>query len=238
MNILDLRHVIIHPLSILIHLQFQDKDGCSRNGSREFLFDSHIVENERELQKGLINQLIIVDYRGVPFYLDTIELKSSPIFDDERGLNFRCVIFARSKLNQEENQTMIQLKEHKRLHPPGSIDPWDLNKNSGDWKGVHSINGFVNSIYPFSSGFEFCEDFCSTLSNLPHLKSFQPILRFHDELEIGVFLQSPFLTQLVELFLSTHFRDGSDMSVSILSPISSLINLSSLNLEISALSLK
>jgi len=35
----DICHIYKHPLSILIHLKFQDKDGCSRNGSREFLLE-------------------------------------------------------------------------------------------------------------------------------------------------------------------------------------------------------
>jgi len=42
----DICHIYKHPLSILIHLKFQDKDGCSRNGSRELLFE--ITELERD----------------------------------------------------------------------------------------------------------------------------------------------------------------------------------------------
>jgi len=35
----DIYYIYKHPLSILIHLKFQDKDGCSKYGSREFLFN-------------------------------------------------------------------------------------------------------------------------------------------------------------------------------------------------------
>ena len=39
----DINYIYKHPLSILIHLKFQDKDGCSKNGSREFFYQTAIA---------------------------------------------------------------------------------------------------------------------------------------------------------------------------------------------------
>jgi len=61
---LDLHHVINHPLSRLILGQFQDKDGCSRNGCCELLFDLGVVsckEDYRAYLSSFINM-----NRGVP----------------------------------------------------------------------------------------------------------------------------------------------------------------------------
>ena len=94
MNILDLHHVIIHPLSILIHLQFQDKDGCSRNGSREFLFDSHIIENERDLSIKKRYQLIL-DHKGVPVRLSGIPVVTN---FEHQLLNWKSCLVLRGSL--------------------------------------------------------------------------------------------------------------------------------------------
>ena len=69
-----------HPLSILIHLKYQDKDGCSKNGSREFLFEltlhpgrplsynNTVWHNKYDLYSLLGVQF---DHRDVPFYISS-----------------------------------------------------------------------------------------------------------------------------------------------------------------------
>jgi len=76
----EIYHIYKHPLSILIHLKFQDKDGCSRNGSRELLFNLKL-EDGGEIDR-LLNSALM-DSREVP-----IELRYSSLScvksDDER----------------------------------------------------------------------------------------------------------------------------------------------------------
>ena len=67
----DINHIYKHPLSILIHLKYQDKDGCSKNGSRELLFNLK-VENGRDIARWDIDRLLnssIFDLRGIPIDL-------------------------------------------------------------------------------------------------------------------------------------------------------------------------
>jgi len=75
----DVYHIYKHPLSILIHLKFQDKDGCSKNGSRELLFNLRLKGDNIE---DLLNSTIM-DLRGIPIYLglNTLSCFES---DDER----------------------------------------------------------------------------------------------------------------------------------------------------------
>jgi len=54
----DIYHIYKHLLSIIIHLKFQDKDGCSRKGSREFLVKFQIVRKRYRCD---------MDHRGVPY---------------------------------------------------------------------------------------------------------------------------------------------------------------------------
>ena len=70
-NIYSIYH---HPLSILIHLKFQDKDGCSKNGSREFLKNVSLlgeaidpITNPHVI--GTNSQLAHFDHRGVAYKL-------------------------------------------------------------------------------------------------------------------------------------------------------------------------
>jgi len=76
----DVYCIYKHSLSILIHLKFQDKDGCSKNGSREFLINLKL-ENGDDNEE-LLNSTIF-DLRGIPIDLGYY-LLSCVESDDER----------------------------------------------------------------------------------------------------------------------------------------------------------
>ena len=59
----DICHIYKHPLSILIHLKYQDKDGCSRNGFLFFLYFSNIIKSKLHLANSLTSDLFL-DCRG------------------------------------------------------------------------------------------------------------------------------------------------------------------------------
>jgi len=66
----EINHIYKHPLSILIHQKFQDKDGCSRNGSREFLFEVGLVTKEEDSDPLFISRWSVsLDYRGVCYFI-------------------------------------------------------------------------------------------------------------------------------------------------------------------------
>ena len=76
----DVYHIYKHPLSILIHLKFQDKDGCSKNGSRELLINLKLEDGGDN--DGLLNSAIM-DSRGVPIDISFYTLICCES-DDER----------------------------------------------------------------------------------------------------------------------------------------------------------
>jgi len=66
----DIHHVIFHPLSVLYQLQFQDKDGCSKNGFSEFLNGPQVSENSGNSEtnpQSLGRKAMRWDYRMVPY---------------------------------------------------------------------------------------------------------------------------------------------------------------------------
>ena len=64
----DIYHIYKHPLSILIHLKFQDKDSVSLNGYREFLFSSCLISSEDDLME-MMKGTFLQDKRGCPIYV-------------------------------------------------------------------------------------------------------------------------------------------------------------------------
>jgi len=84
--------VINHPLSRLILGQFQDKDGCSKNGCCELLFDLGVVsckEDYRAYLRNSINNFVDVN-RGVPYMI----FKKIILVGEEGDLGERILNFS------------------------------------------------------------------------------------------------------------------------------------------------
>jgi len=105
----DISHVYKHPLSILIHLKFQDKDGCSKNGSRELLFNLRL-EYRGDIDRFLRSR--IMDSRGVPIDLENYLLSCVECDDEAVILGFKqlnLLIKSQFPIVQEEREAMTYL---------------------------------------------------------------------------------------------------------------------------------
>jgi len=171
----DINYIYKHPLSILIHLKYQDKDGCSKNGSREFLIE--IGFRGKNWSRDYKDK-IILDSRGVPIYLivkSSVQLKYAKVV-----LNFRtCGLFYQSTIPYvpTDKESMIRLQ---RLLQIG-----DSTKDIEDWFNmpffgvsyISSVHGHVvgHCSVDYESRIKFrnenCLDLLSSLEQLPYLKS-------------------------------------------------------------------
>jgi len=105
----DVHYTYKHPLSILIHLKFQDKDGCSKSGSRELLLNLNI-KNGGNIED-LLNSSIL-DLRGVPIYLGYHLLSCVDSDDEGVILGFKQLnlnIHSQFPIVQEEREAMTYL---------------------------------------------------------------------------------------------------------------------------------
>jgi len=173
----DIYHIYKHLLSILIHLKYQDKDGCSRNGSRELLFSLRLKEWKIE---GLLRYSIL-DLRGIPIDLvyDKVSCKKS---DDERIiLGFRQLnlnIKSQIPIVQEEREAMTYLlNKIPNLGSRGNHEISDIldNPTLGN-QAIRSVCGHVIGIYsPFLYSISFTSSnhsqLLSSLTQFQHLRS-------------------------------------------------------------------
>jgi len=173
----DIIHIYKHPLSILIHLKFQDKDGCSKNGSRELLF-SLKVEDGRNID--IVLDYAILDLRRVPLYLvyPAVPINRSKS-DDERTIlgfkQFNLNINSQFPIVQEEREALTcilksipDLRGHKILN---IFDKPILGRNV-----ISSVCGYVIRIcyvqyYPLKFTSSNHSQLLSSLTQLQHLRS-------------------------------------------------------------------
>ena len=104
----DIHHIYKHPLSILIHLKYQDKDGCSKNGSREFLFSITLDGSNIE---GLL-RCSILDSRRVPIDISFYTLSCYEMDDERIILGFKQLnlnIQSQIPIVQEEREAVTYL---------------------------------------------------------------------------------------------------------------------------------
>jgi len=143
----DICHIYKHPLSILIHLKFQDKDGCSKNGSRELLFNLRL-KNGGDIED-LLNSSTM-DLRGIP-----IDLGGNSIFcvesDDERIIwgfkQLTLYISSQFEIVQEEREAMTYLlDEIPDLTNSQEISDILNNLTLGSHE-INSVCGHVIGIY-------------------------------------------------------------------------------------------
>ena len=168
----DINHIYKHPLSILIHLKYQDKDGCSRNGSREFLFSL-------KLEDGGEVEYSIIDLRGIPIDL-VYDILSCNKSDDERIiLGFKQLnlnIKSQFPIVEEEREAMTYLLDEF----PGLTNNHEISDILDNLTlGSHFINsvcGYVIGIcsphcYPIIFTSSNHSQLLSSLTQLQHLRS-------------------------------------------------------------------
>ena len=208
----DIHYIYKHPLSILIHQKFQDKDGCSKNGSRELLSNLKL-ENGGNIES-LLNSSIL-DSRGIPIYLGNNSLSCVDSDDERIILGFKQLnlkIKSQFPIVQEEREAMTYLlNKIPGLRGNNEISDILDNPTSGSHK-INSVCGHVIGIYSISHIVFFKSSnhsqLLSSLTQFQHLRS----LRFrisenweHQELfyeELGDQLGS----RLVHLGISA-FKD-------------------------------
>jgi len=172
----DISYIYKHPLSILIHLKYQDKDGCSKNGSRELLL-SLKVEDGGNIDIFLRSSNL--DSREVPIDLG-YDLLSYAESDDERIiLGFKQLslnIKSQFPIVQEEREAMTYLlTRFSGLRDNHEISDILDNPTLGSHE-INSVCGHVIGIYyRFSFPIKFNSlnhsKLLSSLTQLQHLRS-------------------------------------------------------------------
>jgi len=181
---LELKHVIKHPLSILIQERFQDKDGCSRNGSRELVYllylarEPEIIE-EDWLKEALRDDFVLTDYRGIAYFIDCNITADYSWF----GSDFISSLakWKSCKLSQaSSHQPLVKQEQYllrevaQSLSVPISTFDHFVRNPCHDWIGFDSLNGHCISYNSNSSlqiGY-WRSNSLLLISSLPHLRSF------------------------------------------------------------------
>ena len=171
----DIYHIYKHPLSILIHLKFQDKDGCSRNGSRELLFNLQL--NDRSIDD--ILKFSFLDSRGVPIDLQNHSLTGVKS-DEERII----LVFKQLKLNIRSQFPIVQEEREAMAYTERTIldsmtqNEMILNHLPSSTIGGNKISsacGHVIGIYTRNYHIKFTSSnhsqLLSSLTQLQHLRS-------------------------------------------------------------------
>jgi len=129
----DIYCIYKHPLSILIHQKFQDKDGCSKNGSRQFVSENFFYHDPYKSRITLDQYLheFVCDSRGVLLILRSVGRKVSfsyeaqslmlhfhqfsckiesfiPIVQEERGILRDLVSFSQNTSMTNLNSSLIE----------------------------------------------------------------------------------------------------------------------------------
>jgi len=205
-------HIYKHPLSILIHLKFQDKDGCSKNGSRELLLNLKLKYGG--CIKGLL-KYFTMDLRGVPIDLEYHSLSCKKSDDERIILGFKQLILkikSQFPIVQEEREA-VEYLWNKILSLRGNHEISDIldNPTLGNQE-INSVCGHVIGIYsphlyPISFTSSNHSQLLSSLTQLQHLRSLKFGIsenwnqsQFYEELgdQLG--------SKLVHLGISTSFN--------------------------------
>jgi len=175
----DICYIYKHPLSILIHLKFQDKDGCSKNGSRELLFNLKLKYGG--YIGGLLNSST-KDLRGIPIDLGVRRVYCIESDDERIILGFKQLklnIQSQFPIVQEEREAMTYvLNEFSDI----SVDSYhkisDILDDPTLWsETISSVRGHVIGIAPDSLSYmtRFTSSnhsqLLSSLTQFQHLRS-------------------------------------------------------------------
>jgi len=147
----DIHYIYKHPLSILIHQKFQDKDGCSRNGSKELLdkINEIIGDNKGYFPHKSYKR---IDHRGVctAFYIHMDGMNELGEVIRQKMLNWKCCQFSfRSTpsipIVQQDAEILRLASDHIKLYN-SDIDEFIYNPASVSLIGVVPIFGRVSFI--------------------------------------------------------------------------------------------
>jgi len=175
----DIHHVYKHPLSNLIHIKFQDKDGCSKNGSRELLFH---LRSEDGGDNDDILKSSIMDSRGIPIDLRYRNLSCVESDDERVILGFKQLnlnINSQFPIVQEEREAVTYLlnefpvlKSNKGNHEITDIldDPALGNLSISSVCG-HMIGVYSLYYLPLKFTASNHSQLLSSLTQLQHLRS-------------------------------------------------------------------
>jgi len=171
----DVYHIYKHPLSILIHLKFQDKDGCSKNGSREFLFNLR-VKDGRNIDEFL--KSAILDLREIPIDISGSRVSCVDRDDERIILGFKqlyLIIKSQFPIVQEEREAMTHLLDEFPDQDNHEISDILDNPTSGS-QAIKSVCGHVIGVYsPYFFPITFTSSnhsqLLSSLTQFQHLRS-------------------------------------------------------------------
>jgi len=168
----DIYNIYKHPLSIIIHLKFQDKDGCSKNGSRELLFNLRL-KNGRNIDRFLRSS--ILDSRRVPIYLGNDLLSCFESYDERIILGFKRLnlnINSQFPIVQEEREAMTYLLTTYRDLKSGHKISTILDNPTLGTHRINSVCGHVIGIYfPLDFTPSNHSQLLSSLTQFQHLRS-------------------------------------------------------------------
>jgi len=182
----DIYHIYKHPLSTLIHLNFQDKDGCSKNGSRELLFNLRL-KNGINIDRILNSS--IMDSRGVPIDLGNYFLSCFESDDERIILGFKQLklnIKSQIPIVQEEREALTYLLKTipglRGNHGISNI----LDNPSLESQTINSVCGHAIGIYtpfyiPINFTFSNHSQLLSSLTQLQHLRSLRLKIAYTQE---------------------------------------------------------
>jgi len=174
----DIYFIYKHPLSILIHLKYQDKDGCSKNGSRKLLFNLKIANG------GYIDHFLRssrMDSRRILIDLGDNSISCVNSDDERIILGFKqLTLYIQSQfpIVQEEREAVTYLlDEITDLGGQGNYRISDILDNPAlGFKTISSVCGHVIGVYsPLLNTIKFTSSnhsqLLSSLTQLQHLRS-------------------------------------------------------------------
>jgi len=174
----DIYFIYKHPLSILIHLKYQDKDGCSRNGSRELLFNLKIHDGINIMD---MIKYSMMDSREVPIDISHSKVSCFESEDERIILGFKQLnlnINSQFPIVQEEREAMTYLlTAFPGLNCQNNHEISNIldNPTLGSHK-INSVCGHVIGVYtphyfPIQFTFSNHSQLLSSLTQLQHLRS-------------------------------------------------------------------
>jgi len=176
MDPLIIHHVIRHRLSRIETYNFQDKNGCSINGFRSFLFEQGIVRDLDGIESLLHDDSTIQDYRGCPIQLRIYDFKNLSLSDEILKMkNVRFYFPYQSKPIHKLVSPEPHFVEEERNLIENHFSYLGSSNKSDDieeWECFQmDYEGHLISFIPDEPNFHLSNESIEHLSNFPHLKN-------------------------------------------------------------------